>query len=206
MTPFADFAVILLAAGFSRRMGSENKLLKPLDGGPLIAHALETIAGLGLGQFIVVLGESADAIAPLLPASATILRNPRPGEGMGTSIAAGAAALRSSLTGVFVALADMPFVTCADYEKLAAAFQAENGQAICVPLHQGRRGNPVLFPSLYFTALLACQGDGGARHILGTPDVKLREVEGCSPGVLADFDDPASFAAYAASHPQALQK
>lgn len=196
MTSFADFSAVVLAAGFSRRMGGENKLLKPLDGRPLIAHPLETVAGLGLGQLVIVLGESAAAIAPLLPAGATVIRNERAADGMGASLAAGAAALRTSSTGAFVVLADMPFVARADYEAIAAAFRAEQARAICVPTHQRRRGHPVLFPACHFAALAACDGDTGARHLLADPAIPLREVADCSAGVLADFDDPASFAAH----------
>ena len=229
MTPFTNLAAILLAAGFSRRMGGENKLLKPLDGKPLIAHAVATVAGLGLGQLIIVLGDAADALAPLLPAAATpsitrekwlpvfagdaetkslsrsfvglptqtcLVRNSRAAEGMGASLAAGAAALDPSLAGVFVVLSDMPFVTRGDYDALAAGFAAQGGGAICVPLHDGRRGHPVLFPARHFSGLAASHGDSGARRLLADPDAVIREVEGCSAGVLADFDDPAAFAAH----------
>jgi molybdenum cofactor cytidylyltransferase len=194
---FAGFAAILLAAGFSRRMGGENKLLKPFRGRPLIAHALETVGGLGLGQLVVVLGRSAEAVAPLLPAAATPVRNARASEGMGRSIAAGAQALVPALAGAFVVLGDMPLVTRADYEALARAFQAQGGEAVCIPVHEGRRGHPVLFPARHFPALAACEGDSGARHILADPAARLMEVE-TSSGVLIDFDDPTSFAAYTA--------
>jgi molybdenum cofactor cytidylyltransferase len=196
MIPFANLAAIVLAAGFSRRMGGENKLLKPLDGRPLIAHALEAVSSLGLRQLIVVLGESGDAVAPLLPASAAALRNPRAAEGMGASLALGAAALDASLAGAFVVLADMPFVRRGDYETLAVAFAAGRGEAICVPLHDGRRGHPVLFPARHFPDLAAARGDAGARRLLADPTARICDVAGCSPGVLHDFDDPAAFAAH----------
>jgi molybdenum cofactor cytidylyltransferase len=195
--PFSDFAAILLAAGFSRRMGGENKLLKPFRGRPLIAHALETVGGLGLGQLVVVLGRSAEAVAPLLPASATATHNARAAEGMGTSLAAGAGALDPALAGAFVVLGDMPLVSRADYEALARAFRAQDGGAVCIPVHQGRRGHPVLFPARHFAALAACEGDSGARHILADPATRLIEVE-ASSGMLIDFDDPESFTAYTA--------
>lgn len=197
MTPFSDFAVILLAAGFSRRMHGENKLTKSLHGRPLIAHALETIAGLGAGQLVVVLGESADDLRPLLPPEATASHNARAGEGMGTSLAAGAAAIMPGCAGVFVALADMPFVTRADYELLAAAFRGAGGEAICIPLHHGRRGHPVLFRTRDLPALAALAGDMGARTILADSENPPFEVEGASIGTLTDLDDPAAFAAHA---------
>ncbi len=194
MTPFANLAAILLAAGFSRRMGGENKLLKPLQGQPLIAHALATLGELGAGQLIIVAGESAEPLMPLFPTSATILRNDRASEGMGVSLAKGAAALDPGLAGAFVVLADMPFVTRADYQRLADAFHGHNGQAICVPSHGGQRGHPVLFRARDFPVLARLSGDRGARSLLADPETRVLEVEGCSVGILTDFDDPASFA------------
>jgi len=196
MMPFTRLGAILLAAGYSRRMGGENKLLKPLYGRPLISHVLATVSGLGLAQVVAVLGDSAESVAPLLPASATVIRNSRAAEGMGASLAAGAAALDPSLDGAFIVLADMPFVTREDYEKLAAAFVAQSREAICIPLHDGRRGHPVLFPALAFPGLAASHGDSGARRLFADPAFSIDEVPGCSPGVLTDFDDPAAFAAH----------
>ncbi|WP_088346225.1 MULTISPECIES: nucleotidyltransferase family protein [Rhodomicrobium] len=194
MSDFRALGAILLAAGFSRRMGGGNKLLRPLGGRPLIAHALERLDGLGLGQLIVVVGDSADAIAPLLPASATLVRNGRAAEGMGRSLAAAAAALDPSLRGVFIALADMPFIEAGDFGKLAGALAAGGDGAICIPMHDGRRGHPVLFGRAHFPALAALSGDAGARALIAASD-KVHEIAGCSDGVLIDADDPAAFAA-----------
>lgn len=196
MEQASDLAAIVLAAGFSRRMGGENKLLKPLGGQPLLRHAVATVDGFALGQLVVVLGEAAEDIAPLLPSSATVVRNARAAEGMGASLAAGAAALDPGLAGVFVLLGDMPFVERGDYEKLATAFREEGCDAICVPLHQGRRGHPVLFPARCFPGLASLKGDEGARHLLAARGERLRAVEGCSIGVLTDFDNPQSFEAF----------
>jgi molybdenum cofactor cytidylyltransferase len=188
MTLFANLGAIMLAAGFSRRMGGENKLLQSVDGKPLICHALATVSSLGLRQLVVVLGSSADAVAPLVPARATVTRSPR---------AAGAAALDPALAGCFVVLSDMPFVAQGDYEKLATAFAGQRGGAICIPFHDGRRGQPVLFPARHFPDLAAAEGDSGPRHLFTDPAATVCQVDGCSAGILADFDDPAAFAAHA---------
>lgn len=197
MSPFADLAAIVLAAGFSRRMGGENKLLKDFQGAPLITHALATLAGLDLDRVIVVVGPAAHDIVRLLTPDTQVAATDRNADGMGASLAAGAAALPAGVAGAFVVLADMPLTRRSDYEALAAAFAAHGGQAICVPVHEGQRGHPVLFPARAFSALAACQGDTGARHILADPARLVVEVAGCSPGILADFDDPASFARHA---------
>ena len=36
-----DASVILLAAGLSRRMGAENKLLLPVNGRPMVRHVVD---------------------------------------------------------------------------------------------------------------------------------------------------------------------
>lgn len=190
---FQTLGAIVLAAGYSRRMGTENKLLKLLAGRPLLAHTLARIEALQLGQTLVVAGNNADAIAPLLPASATLLRNEHPEEGMGSSIACAAAAIDPALAGVFIALGDMPFVERDDYERLAAALSGAGDEAICIPTHQGRRGHPVLFAAKHFPALRTLAGDVGARPLLLRPSARICEVEGCSSGILIDLDDSQAF-------------
>lgn len=192
---FATLAVVVLAAGFSRRMGGEDKLLKSLGGRPVLAHVMNCVESLGFGQIVVVAGANAEAVANLIPSPAALVRNDRAADGMGTSIAAGAAALDTSLRGVFIVLGDMPFVARGDYERIAAAFEGQGERAICVPLADGQRGHPVLFGRAHFPALRRLSGDRGARALLADALSNVREAEGCSGGVLIDLDDAAAFEA-----------
>lgn len=192
---FPSLGAIVLAAGFSRRMGTQNKLLKPLAGRPLLAHVLARVDALGLAQTLVVAGDSADAVGHHLPPSATLLRNDHAEEGMGRSIACAVPAIDPALTGIFIVLADMPFVEPRDYEKLAAAFSLAGEDAICIPTHDGRRGHPVLFGRRHFPALASLAGDIGARALLGRNIADICEVEGCSSGILIDLDDEQAFLA-----------
>ncbi|NJM35178.1 MAG: nucleotidyltransferase family protein [Rhodomicrobium sp.] len=191
---FATLAAIVLAAGFSRRMGLEDKLLKLLNGKPVLSHSLDRIETIDFGQVVVVAGANCDHIAKLLPASVTMIRNERASDGMGSSIAAGASALGRSVRGAFIVLGDMPFVERSDYEKIAAAFHDFEETAICVPAAAGRRGHPVLFGRSHFPALKRLSGDRGAQALFAAPQTLVREVEACSGGVLIDIDDAAAFA------------
>jgi molybdenum cofactor cytidylyltransferase len=192
---FETLGAIVLAAGFSRRMGPENKLLKPLSGKPLLSHVLAHVASLGLGQVLVVSGDGAGMIEPLLPGGMVVVRNENAAEGMGRSIACAAQALSDALDGVFVVLGDMPFVERSDYRLLAESLEANGEQAICSPLHEGRRGNPVLFGRGHFGALAQLSGDTGARRLFAGGGVPIIEIEGCSSGILIDLDDPLAFRA-----------
>ena len=50
------FAVVLLAAGRSSRMGGPNKLLQDFQGRPLVRHAAEAALASGASPVVVVTG------------------------------------------------------------------------------------------------------------------------------------------------------
>ena len=62
-----SIAAILLAAGSSRRMGKENKLLLSYRGYPIIQHQVNEIQKSSLADCIVVLGHEAEKISTVLP-------------------------------------------------------------------------------------------------------------------------------------------
>lgn len=182
-------SAIVLAAGRSQRTGGPNKLLHPLAGQPLLGHALETVAGLRLSQAIVVTGRDRDAIEHLARCHGlSPVHNALFEEGMGTSIAAGAAALEPGHAGVYIHLGDLPFVTRATFHALADALRNdETGAADAfVPECNGVRGHPVLFRTRVVGELSQLRGDGGARHILSRR--VCRRVRVNDPDISRDFD------------------
>lgn len=201
------YGAVVLAAGFSRRLPGENKLLKPWRGQPLLMHALGTVATLGLGDAVVVTGPDTAGIGAIAGrAGLRTVHNPDAGEGMGASIAAGVRALLPGSAGIFIVLGDMPAVSVNDYHTLAAAHQALPAR-ICVPAWEGRRGHPVLFGADYRDALAGLSGDTGARNILAHHDAQVLAVPAASPGVLADLDTAEDFAVERAHTPtQAPQR
>jgi molybdenum cofactor cytidylyltransferase len=189
MAGLSGFGAILLAAGLSKRMGGPNKLLQPYRGKPLAVHALETLSTLGLSDCLAVTGRDAEAMEALAaPYGFRCVYNSRYAEGMGTSIAAGAAAISGGLAGIFVCLGDMPAVLASDYAALAHSLKPG---AVAVPVYQGMRGHPVLFCASLRGALSQLTGDQGARSILANRAVLRIESE--NPGVLLDFDQPEHF-------------
>ncbi len=89
----------------------------------------------------------------------------------------------------------MPRVASADLDALIDSFDPGNGATICVPTHDGKRGNPVLWGRRYFLDMAAGSGDTGARHLIGQNADQVVEVPRPDPGVLADFDTPEAFGA-----------
>ena len=189
-------AAIVLAAGRSTRMGPRNKLLEPVDGVPMVRRTVATALGSRARPVVVVTGHMREEVRRALAGlDVQFAHNPRYAEGLGTSLAAGIAALPAGLEGALIALGDMPSVAPAHLDRLIAAFAPQEGRAICIAMHQGKRGNPVLFAVEFFAELMDIGGDTGARYLIGRHQEQIAEVEMDSPAVLLDVDTPEALAA-----------
>jgi len=188
----ANIRGILLAAGYSKRFGS-NKLLQALPAGSPEAG---TPIGLAAAKHLLeALPESIAVVRPRAQKLARILRDAgcntvvckNAGDGMGTSLAAGVRST-SDASGWIVGLADMPFIRPETIRTVAKALH--DGAAIAAPSFQGRRGHPVGFARRFYEELSSLHGDNGARQFLEQhPEwVKVFEVD--DPGVVRDIDEP----------------
>ena len=188
-------AAIVLAAGQSRRMGAENKLLAELDGKPLVRHVAEAVAGSKAASMTVVLGHEADTVrACLADLKPSYAYNPDYAEGLSTSMKTGLNAVGEDLDGVIICLGDMPMVSTAIIDRMIAAFDPVEGRAIVVPTRRGKRGNPVLFAKRFFEEMARVSGDVGARHLIGNHEDLMVEIEVDDESVLTDIDTPEALA------------
>ena len=183
--------VLLLAAGQSRRMGEVNKLLLPIDGKPMVRHAVEAALASQADSTVVVTGHEAEELrGALSDLPLTFVHNPDYASGIAASLRRGLAALPGQPDGVLVQLGDMPAVKAAVLDRLIAAFNTAEGRAICIPTFQGKRGNPVLIARRFFAELQTLQGDVGARHLLSDYSEQVAEVAMPDGAVLLDLDTP----------------
>ncbi|MEH6726549.1 MAG: NTP transferase domain-containing protein, partial [Hyphomicrobiales bacterium] len=182
-------AALLLAAGQSKRMGPNNKLIAEVDGKPLIRHVADAAIGaLGEDLTIVTGAQPEQVVAALDGLPVQTIFNPDFDQGLSTSLRAGIQALARRDTkpdGVLVLLGDMPRISQEIVKQLVAAFDPEKGRQIIVPTDAGKRGNPVLWSTRFLDALTGIQGDTGARHLIGEYAEFVYEVE---VGRAASFD------------------
>ncbi len=182
-------AIIILAAGMSRRAGEQNKLLREHKGKPLVLHCLEAAQSSSAALVIVVTGYEAHLIESVLaPFAVEVVHNPDFADGMSTSLKAGLAALRENIDAALICLADMPDIDAAAINRLLAAHDREKGALICVPLFAGRRGNPVLWDRRFFPQMQALKGDQGARGLILRHENFVREVEMSNDAIHFDID------------------
>ena len=193
-------AAVVLAAGQSRRMGPENKLLAELGGKAMVAHAVERALASQAAPVVVVTGHQREAVeAALHDLDIRCVHNPDYARGLSTSLHRGLAAVPGEADGVVVCLGDMPRVEAAAIDRLIAAFDPLEGRAVCVPTWGGKRGNPVLFARRFLAEMQEIEGDVGARHLIGEYPEVVCEVAmdetGAGEGVLVDVDTPEALAA-----------
>ena len=193
---------ILLAAGRGRRFdpaGVHNKLLQRLPGGELVVAASARTLLAVFPRVVAVVPPDDGGVGDVLRRlGCEVTVCPDADGGMGLSLAH---AIRHSLQaqlhdkspgqGWLVALGDMPFVAPSTLHALDAA--VGEGAAIAAPLFEGRRGNPVAFGARHRDALLALDGDQGARRLLAGSPVAAIDVP--DPGILRDIDSPSDLPA-----------
>jgi molybdenum cofactor cytidylyltransferase len=184
-------AAVVLAAGLSRRMG-QAKLLLPVDGRPIVRHAVEGVRAAGLDPVLVVTGpDPAPIEAALAGLGVRIVVNPAPEAGQAGSVRAGVAALPAAADAVLIALGDQPAVAPGIIPALLAAHRA-GGRPIVAPRYQDGPGNPVLFDRAIFPELLALEGDRGARPVIAREPGRVEWVALDLP-MPPDVDTPADY-------------
>lgn len=174
----------LLAAGHSRRFGTADKLLAPLNGCPLVCHAAAALMAMrpSLDQVGVVAAHA--EVIRLLPAFDPITPA---GPGMGDSLAAAARwAMGQGARCLLVTLGDMPRVPPAHLAALVAGRtdRPAASQPTGAP-DLPRVMVPAAFPAAMLPDLAALSGDKGAQRL-------LRDAHGIplDAGALTDIDRP----------------
>lgn len=186
-------AGIVLAAGMSSRMGA-NKLLQEWRGKPLLRWTVEAALASEARPVVVVTGHDAtNTEAVLRGLDVVIVRNPAYRDGLSSSLKRGLSSLPDSADGALVMLGDMPEVSPNLLNRMIAAFSPLDGRSICVAVHQGKRGNPVLWSRAFFGEMAAVTGDTGAKTLLVANEEQLCEIE-TGAAVLRDVDTPEALA------------
>ncbi|WP_169569280.1 NTP transferase domain-containing protein [Sneathiella limimaris] len=188
---------LLLAAGQSRRMGKDNKLLAVIDGKPMVRHVAETLKVSGLSPILMVTGHEADeVIKTVWDLGINTCHNPNYSNGLSTTLKVGFETLSPKVDGIIVCLGDMPFVTPEILNKLIAAFDPDKGKSIVIPTFNGKRGNPVLLSSQYWDEIQSITGDLGAKAIISAHEHSVEQVEIDTQTIFTDIDTPETLATY----------
>ncbi|MDZ4843759.1 MAG: NTP transferase domain-containing protein [Hyphomicrobium aestuarii] len=174
--PDRVLALVALAAGASRRFGTADKLLAEVDGEALVSRSIRRLrcvadsmplATIRLIAVVPDLDGPVAAVISRVSPTATLVANPHRDLGLGTSVAAGIAAVPHEACGALVTPCDLPDLEPAFVVALLMAF-LETGcdRPVHASLPDGTPVSPMVWPRRLFAGLLALECDAGGRHLL----------------------------------------
>jgi molybdenum cofactor cytidylyltransferase len=185
---------VVLAAGQSRRMGTQ-KLLLPWGSRTVIAQVVGVLASVAPEQIVVVTGGSHEQVAAALHGlNVTLAHNSqyRQGEMLG-SLRVGLAALGETINAALVVLADQPQIQPEIVELILR--QAEHTSSpLIVPSYRQRRGHPWLVRRALWPELLGMDADTETlRDFLNRHAHQIEYLNVESSSVLMDLDTPEDY-------------
>ncbi len=181
---------VLLAAGSGKRFGGD-KLRHIIDGVSIAERACQLHAGLQYAVSVLVSRPADSFLSTLADKYDFMLAiNERAAQGIGTSAAAGAAALLSldpSIDGALFAVCDQPYLKQETVAALLSRFQ-KSPMSIVAPVCGSNRGNPVIFPRELLLEFASLNGDIGGGAIIRAHSDMLTTVEIENPAEFIDID------------------
>ena len=179
---------LVLAAGFSRRFGSDKRCARLRSGQTLLGASL-VLPCAQLEDVWVVLRPEDNSAALGVPVHAVVVRSESAALGMGHSLASAMRAIspRARADAMAIFLGDMPWLSA---DSLGYLLAMASPNHIVVPTFQGQPGHPVIFGRRFWPDLQGLSGDVGAKPVLQAYPQAIRHLQLNDPGILRDIDTP----------------
>ena len=185
-------AALILAAGYSSRMGQFKPLLS-LDEKTVIESTIATFRNAGITRISVITGHESAQLQPFLKSrGVSVVHNPDYASGMYSSVQAGIKSLPADIDACFLLPADIPLVRPSTVITITEYYRSIR-PSIIYPVFQGQHGHPPLIARSLFAEILAGDGAGGLRALLQHHQADASEVEVFDEGVLLDMDTPEDY-------------
>ena len=180
---------ILLAAGQSKRLFNQNKLIKNYKGKPLINHAVQSIIKSKIEKLIIVLGFEYLKVKKKINKNKKIkfVINRNYTRGISSSIKCGLKKISNKSDGFIIVQADMPEIGKNILNKLYKEIKT-NKKEIFVPIKNNKIGNPIGFKLSMINKLKKISGNRGAKFIIKRNKSKIKYIRTKSLGIFKDID------------------
>jgi molybdenum cofactor cytidylyltransferase len=180
-------AVVVLAAGSSRRLGRPKQLLD-YRGATLLDATLDTSRAAGVDQVVVALGGAASDVRERVDLTGVdVVLNPDFGDGCATSIRSALGAVRDDADGIVLLLGDQPGVSPDTVTALVAGASA-HATGVCE--YDDGLGHPLWFHRRMFDVLTGLHGDKAVWKLVDAGDDLARvRVAGPVPPDVDTWED-----------------
>lgn len=181
---------LIMASGNATRFAA-NKLTAMLDGEMLISRTLQSVPQALFSRLTVV--TQYPTVAQLAKAAGFVtLHNAHPDWGVSHTILLGTQAMQDC-DAILYLVADQPLLRQGSITHIVQTWLAAP-EYIVGASHNGKRGNPCIFPKRFFPELMQLQGDSGGNQVIRAHPscLKLAEIPKLE---LSDVDTPEMLAA-----------
>jgi CTP:molybdopterin cytidylyltransferase MocA len=159
---------VILAAGFSKRMGTA-KMILPYNGKSILQHVINQGLGSSLSGISVVINPDVPGLYQEATVTGVnqILINDQASDGMSTSVKLGLRSIPNHIKAAVFLLGDQPLLSSDEINKVIKDYDRQKDRPLIVQAsYQGEKGHPVLFDRKMFPYLLDAKGDEGGRSVL----------------------------------------
>ena len=180
---------ILLAAGQSKRLFNENKLIKNYKGKPLIKYVVQSIIKSKIEKLIIILGFEYLKVKKKINKNKKIkfVINHNYTRGIASSIKCGLKKISNESDGFIIVQADMPKISKNTLNKIYKEIK-KNKKEIFVPIKNNKTGNPIGFKLSMINQLKKIYGNRGAKIIIKRNRSKIKYIRTKSSGIFKDID------------------
>ena len=187
-------SAILLAAGKSKRLKGENKLIKNFKGKPLINHILSSLIKSKVNKIFIVVGYQNQKIKKIAYKNKkiTFVTNLNYKKGISSSINSGLKRISKKNIGFLITHGDMPLISKTILNTLCSVLKNKDKE-IFVPVYKKKLGNPLAFKYSMIKSLKKIKGDKGAKKLIRSNKSKVQLVKMKSKSILIDFDQLKDF-------------
>ena len=185
------YAAVVLAAGFSQRMGKFKSLL-PLGKATITDHLINTFLENHVDVYLVVGYRRNQLRASISTGKIRIVENLNYRQGMFSSIQTGICSLEISYRAAFIAPVDIPLVDTSTLGRLLQAAEEQPGKIIH-PTYKKSRGHPPLIPAIMFRTIIETNRNSTLKTVLNMHKDLEIEVEVPDTNILFDIDEPSDY-------------
>jgi len=185
---------IFLAAGQSKRLKNENKLLKKFKNKPLLHYALKSVQKSKIKEIIIVLGYQFKEIKKIIENNKKFkfVINKNHKQGMSSSIKTGLKKITKKDKGFIILQSDMPFVKTSDINKIYNSITKKKFLVHALK-YKNKIGNPIGFDILILKKFKKIKGNVGAKYMVKRLKNSTNFIKVSSSKVFKDFDKASDF-------------
>ena len=185
---------ILLAAGQSKRLKSENKLIKLYKKKPLINYSLKKLYKSKINKVIIVLGHQHKEVKKIIKKNKKniFIYNKNYKKGMASSIKVGLKKVSRDDKGFIIVQSDMPFIKTSDINKIYNSIKLKK-YLVYVLKFKDKIGNPIGFDLSLTKKFKNIKGKFGAKFMVKRLKDSTKFIKINSAKSFKDFDKASDF-------------